>query len=152
MSDSPLPTLYYQPMRLSFYCQIASILQHPPDPKASSGQPFANVFSQSADCISASPPSGIISCCCSVTKSCPAFRDPTHLSTPGFPVPDHLPEFARAPVQWVGDADTQGPRHAGDVQTGAGRTSGCCHPLASYLSCIFHTLRLFNSPPPPRLF
>ena len=106
MWNSPLLTLCYQTMRLSFYCHIVSVPQYLPDTRSSSDKSFANIFSHSADCVSASPPSGIICCCCSVTKSCPTFRDPTDLSTPGFPVPHHLPEFARVCVQWVGDADT----------------------------------------------
>ena len=37
-------------------------------------------------------------CCCSVTKLCPALHDPMDCSTPGFPVPHHLPEFAQVHV------------------------------------------------------
>ena len=35
---------------------------------------------------------------CSVTKSCPTLCDPMNRSTPGFPVPKHLPEFAQIHV------------------------------------------------------
>ena len=40
--------------------------------------------------------------CCSVTKSCTTTPwDPMDCSTPGFPVPDHLPELAQIHVYWV---------------------------------------------------
>jgi len=133
MSNSPLPTLYYQTMRLSFYCQIVSVPQYPPDTRSSSDKSFANIFSQSADCVSAYPPSGIICCCCSVPKSCPTFRGPMDLSTPGFPVPHHLPslpEFTSS--ESVTQTHQAVAHHVGAVQTGAGRISGCCDPLASY--------------------
>ena len=34
-------------------------------------------------------------CYCSVTMLCPTLHDPTDCSTPGFPVPHHLPGFAQ---------------------------------------------------------
>ena len=44
-------------------------------------------------------------CRCSVAKSCPTLcMNPMKCSTPGFPVPHHLPEFAQVQVHWVGDA------------------------------------------------
>ena len=43
-------------------------------------------------------------CCCSVTQSCPTLRSPMDCSTPGFPVLNHLLEFAQTHVHWVGDA------------------------------------------------
>ena len=43
-------------------------------------------------------------CCCSVSKFCPAFCDPTDCSMPGFPVLHYLPEFAQIHVHWLGDA------------------------------------------------
>ena len=42
-------------------------------------------------------------CCCSVTQSCPTLCDPMDCSTPGLPVPYHLPEFAQVHVHCVGD-------------------------------------------------
>ena len=42
--------------------------------------------------------------CCSVTKWCQILRNPMDFSTPGFPVPHHLQEFAQIHVNWVGDA------------------------------------------------
>ena len=47
------------------------------------------------------------SCCCcrySLTKWCPTLCDPMDCSTPGLPVPHHLPEFAQVDVHRVGDA------------------------------------------------
>ena len=43
-------------------------------------------------------------CCCSVANACPTLCDPIDCSTPGFPVPHYLPEFAQTPVHRVGDA------------------------------------------------
>ena len=42
-------------------------------------------------------------CCCSVTKSCPTLCNSMGCSTPGFPVPHYLPEFAQVNVQCTGD-------------------------------------------------
>ena len=41
---------------------------------------------------------------CLVAKSCPTLWNPMNCSTPGFPVPHHLLEFAQTHVHWVGDA------------------------------------------------
>ena len=41
--------------------------------------------------------------CCLVTKSCPTLCDPMDCSTPDFPVPHHLPEFAQVHVHWIAD-------------------------------------------------
>ena len=43
-------------------------------------------------------------CCCSVTQSCPTLCDPMDGSTPGLPVPHHLPEFAQVHLHCIGDA------------------------------------------------
>ena len=42
--------------------------------------------------------------CCSDAQSCPTLCDPMNCSMPGFPVLHHLPELAKAHVQWVSDA------------------------------------------------
>ena len=42
--------------------------------------------------------------CGSVTKSCLTLCNPRDCNTPGFPVPQHLPEFGRVHVHWIGDA------------------------------------------------
>ena len=42
--------------------------------------------------------------CCSVTKSHLTLCNPVDCSTPGFPVPHHLLEFAQVHVHWIGDA------------------------------------------------
>ena len=42
--------------------------------------------------------------CCSVTQWCLTLWDPMDCSTPGLPVPHHLPEFAQVHVQWISDA------------------------------------------------
>ena len=43
-------------------------------------------------------------CCCSVSQSYPTFCNPMDWSTPGLPVPYHLPEFAQFHVHCIGDA------------------------------------------------
>ena len=43
-------------------------------------------------------------CCCSVAQLFPAPCDPRDCSTPGLPVPHHLPEFADIHVRCIGDA------------------------------------------------
>ena len=43
-------------------------------------------------------------CCCSVAQSCPTLCDPMGCSMPGFPGPQHLPEFAQVHVHCIGDA------------------------------------------------
>ena len=57
---------------------------------------------------------------CSVTKLCLTLCDPMDCSTPDFPVPHHLLEFAQVLVNWIGDA-TQTP-----------------HPLSSPSSSSFN--------------
>ena len=46
----------------------------------------------------------VILCCCSITKLCPIFCNPTHCSTPGSSVLHPLPGFAQIYVHWVSDA------------------------------------------------
>ena len=41
-------------------------------------------------------------CYCSVTQLCPTLCDPMDCSTPDFPVPHHLPEFAQVHFHWIG--------------------------------------------------
>ena len=41
---------------------------------------------------------------CAVAKLCMVLWNPMDCSTPGFPVLQHLPEFAQTLVHWVGDA------------------------------------------------
>ena len=50
---------------------------------------------------------GLISlqlCCCSVTQSCLTLGDLVDCSTPGLPVPPHLPKFAQVHVHCIDDA------------------------------------------------
>ena len=42
-------------------------------------------------------------CCCLVAKLCLTLHGPMDHTTPAFSVPHHLPEFAQAHVQWIGD-------------------------------------------------
>ena len=42
--------------------------------------------------------------CCSVAEICLTVCDPVACSTPGFPVPHHLPAFAQVHVHRIGDA------------------------------------------------
>ena len=59
-----------------------------------------NVFT----CIAVKYPIARYCCCCLVTQSCLTLCNPMDCSTPGFPVPHHLPELAQTCVHWVGDA------------------------------------------------
>ena len=46
-----------------------------------------------------------LSCCyCSVAKSCPPLCNTMDGSTPGLPVPHHLPEFAQVYIHWISGA------------------------------------------------
>ena len=44
----------------------------------------------------------MICSCCSVAQSCPTLCDPMDCSTPGLPVPHHLPKFAQVHVHCIG--------------------------------------------------
>ena len=46
----------------------------------------------------------LVSCCCSVTKSCPTLCDPIDCSTWSSPVLHYLLKFAQIHVHWVSDA------------------------------------------------
>ena len=43
-------------------------------------------------------------CCCWVAKSCLTLCSPMDCSTPGLPVPHHLPKFTQVHVHWMRDA------------------------------------------------
>ena len=45
--------------------------------------------------------SNICCCCCSVTQSYPTLCNPMNHSSPGLPVPHHLPEFAQVHVHCI---------------------------------------------------
>ena len=47
-----------------------------------------------------------VHCCCRVTKSYPTLCDPMDCSTPSFPLPHYLPEFAQTHVHCA-DGDIQ---------------------------------------------
>ena len=42
-------------------------------------------------------------CCCSATQSCSTLCNLMDCSTPGFPVLQHLLEFAQTHIHWIGD-------------------------------------------------
>ena len=44
------------------------------------------------------------SCCCLDAQLCPTLCDPMDCSTPGLPVPHHVPELAQVHVHCIGDA------------------------------------------------
>ena len=68
-----------------------------------------------------------LKCYCSV-KPCPTLCNPMDCSTPGFPVPHHLPECAQTHVHCVGDA----------IQP-----SRLCHPLLPL--SVFSGIRVFSN-------
>ena len=43
----------------------------------------------------------LLICYCSVVQLCPTFHNPRSCSTPGLPVPCHLPEFVQVYVQYI---------------------------------------------------
>ena len=54
--------------------------------------------------------------CCSVTRSCPTLCDPVDCSTAGFPVLNHLLEFAQTRVLWLYYSTSGQPRSANGHQ------------------------------------
>ena len=46
----------------------------------------------------------LLCCCCSVPQSCLTLCHPMDGSTPGLPVPHHVPEFAQVHVHCISDA------------------------------------------------
>ena len=46
----------------------------------------------------------LVCCCFVVAKSCRTHCNPMDRSTPGFPVPHYLPEFAQVHDHWISDA------------------------------------------------
>ena len=52
----------------------------------------------------------LLCCYCSVTQWYPTVHNPMDCSTPGFPVPHQLLEFAQVHIHWTGDAIQ--PSHA----------------------------------------
>ena len=66
-------------------------------------------------------------CCCLVTNSYSTLCNPMDCSTPGFPVPHYLPEFAQVCVHWVGDATQPS------------------HPLLSSCPFAFPSIRVFSN-------
>ena len=69
-------------------------------------------------------------CCCSVTQLCLTLCDPMDCSTPGLPVPHHLPEFAQVHVPCIGDAVQ--PSHP-------------LMPSSPLLPSIFPSIRVFSN-------
>ena len=67
-------------------------------------------------------------CCCSVTQLGPTLCSPMDCSTPGFPVPHQLPDFAQIHVHWVNDVIQ--PSHP---------------PPLPFLSPIFPSIRVFSN-------
>ena len=70
-----------------------------------------------------------LSCHCSVAKSCLTLGDLVDCSTPGLPVPHHLPETAQTHVYCIGSATQP------------------FHPLSpsSHLPSIFPSIRVFSN-------
>ena len=78
-------------------------------------------------------------CCCSVAKLYPTLCSPMDSSTPGLPVPHHLPEFAQVHVHWIDDAiqpsQPLSPSSAFNVSQHQGlfQWVGCLHQVAKVL-------------------
>ena len=60
---------------------------------------------QSTDCLpnASHDAQHTVSCCCSVTESCPTLCDPVDCDTPGFPVLLYHSGFAQTHAHWVSD-------------------------------------------------
>ena len=72
--------------------------------------------------------------CYSVAKLCPALCDPVDCSTPGFPIPHHLPEFAKVHVHWISDA-TQ-PSQMNDTKKSSQRENILKNQQSQHLSVV----------------
>ena len=82
--------------------------------------------------LSASPTGGSY---CLVPQSCLTLFDPVDCSTPGFPVPHHLPKFPQVHVHYIGDA----------IQPSHPVTPSSLCPQSSPASGTFPGSRLFTS-------
>ena len=95
----------------------------------------------------------LISCCCSVAKSCPTLCIPVECSTPGFPVLHYLPELAQTHVHWVSDAiqpshplsSPSSPAFNLSQHRGLFQWVGCLHEVAKHSSCISCPWKFFES-------
>ena len=80
-------------------------------------------------------------CCCAVTQSCLTLCHPMDCSTPGFPVPHCLPEFAQTHVYLVSDAirsshpllSPSPPAFNLSQHNGLFQGVGCLHQVAKVL-------------------
>ena len=79
-----------------------------------------------------------VTCCCLVTKLCPALCDPMDCSLPGLPVLHYLFEFAQIHVHWVSDALK--PSHPL-------LPFAFLLPFALLLPSIFPSIRVFSNEP-----
>ena len=81
-------------------------------------------------------------CCCSVTQSCPTLCDPMDCSTPGLPVPHHLPEFAQHHVHCIGDAVQ--PSHPLTPSSPSALNFSQHQELFQWAVCLYHMTKILE--------
>ena len=82
-------------------------------------------------------------CCCSVAQSHPTLCDPMDCSTPGLPVPHHLPEFAQIHIHCISDAiqpshplTLSSPALSLSKHQGLYQWVGCLHQMTKILELV----------------
>ena len=85
---------------------------------------------------------GCYCCFCSVSKSCITFCEPTDYSTPGFPVPHHLPEFAQLHVHWISDAIQ--PSHLLSPSSPSPFNLSQHQALFHWVGCLYQVARVWE--------
>ena len=75
-------------------------------------------------------------CYCLVARSCPTLCNPMYCSTPGFPVPHHLPEFPQIHVHWISDVHMMYSAYKLNKQSD--NTQPCCTPFPILNQSVVH--------------
>ena len=81
--------------------------------------------------------------CCSVAQSCPMFWDPLHCSTPGLPVPHHLPKFAQGHVCCIGDAIQ--PSHPLTPSSPSALSLSQQQGLFQWVDCLYQMTKILDA-------
>ena len=80
--------------------------------------------------------------CCSVAQSCLTLCDPIDCSTPGFPVPHHLPKFIQVHVHCIGEAIQ--PSHALMPSSPSALNLSQPQGLFQWVSCSPHITKILE--------
>ena len=81
-------------------------------------------------------------CCCSVTQSYSTLCNPMDCSTPGLPVPHHLPEFAQVHVHCISDAIQ--PSHPPTPSPPSALNLSQHQGLLQWLSCLHQMTKILE--------